>query len=389
MIAINQNIIQVLFALVRSAIRGNQLSEQERALYSSDMLSSLLTLSKRHDITHLVAEGLNKNGLLEKENTEAGNEIIKAFYRHAQLSYEYVVVCDALEAAHIPFIPLKGSVLRLWYPEPWMRTSCDIDILVHREHLEQAISYLVETLEYTEHERATHDVSLFSKSGKHIELHFDLVEEGRAGDAIGVLKKVWEDVSLKAEKECWYEMSDEYFYFYHIAHMAKHFETGGCGIRPFIDLWILDHIDGADEEKRDELLEKGGLLKFADVARRLSKGWLENIPLDEVALKMQNFILSGGVYGSSKNRVALQQTKKGGKIGYVFSRIFIPYDKLRRYYPILEKYRWLTPFMQVRRWGMLFKPSVARMAKSELSANKNIDKSSAEEMNVFLNEVGL
>ena len=77
----------------------------------------------------MVAEGLNKNGLLAKENQEVGNEIIKAIYRHAQLSYEYVAVCDALETAQIPFIPLKGSVLRKWYPEPWMRTSCDIDIL--------------------------------------------------------------------------------------------------------------------------------------------------------------------------------------------------------------------------------------------------------------------
>ncbi len=384
-----QNTIQVLFALIRSAIRGSQFSEQERALYRSDMLSDLLTLSKRHDIAHLIAEGLNANGLLSEENKDVGNEIIKAIYRHAQLRYEYVVVCDALEAAHIPFIPLKGSVLRQWYPEPWMRTSCDIDILVHREHLEQAISYLVETLDYTEHERATHDVSLFSKGGKHIELHFDLVEEGRAGDAICILKDVWENVSLKSDKSYWYEMSDEYFYFYHIAHMAKHFETGGCGIRPFIDLWILEHIDTADKSKRDDLLDKGGLLKFADVARRLSNCWLDGVSLDEVTIKMQNFILSGGVYGSSKNKVALQQTKKGGRIGYIFSRVFISYDKLKRYYPIIEKHRWLTPFMQVRRWGMLFKPSVAKMAKSELSANKSIDKSSAKDMNTFLNEVGL
>ena len=389
MIVINQNTIQMLFALVRSAIRGNQLSEQERGIYSDEMLPDLMTISKKHDISHLVAEGLNKNGLLMKEKSEVGNEIIKAIYRHAQLSYEYVLVCDALEAAQIPFIPLKGSVLRQWYPEPWMRTSCDIDILVHREHLEQAISYLVETLEYTEHERATHDVSLFSKNGKHIELHFDLVEEGRAGDAISILKNVWENVSLKEDKKFWYEMTDEYFYFYHIAHMAKHFETGGCGIRPFIDLWILDHIDGVDISRRNALLEQGGLLKFAAASRKLSKNWLDDGSLDAVSRKLQNFILSGGVYGSTQNRVALQQTKKGGKIGYILSRIFIPYDKLKRYYPILEKHRWLTPFMQIRRWGMLLNPSVAKMARNELSANKNIEKASADGMNDFLHEVGL
>ena len=29
-------------------------------------------------------------------------------------------------------------------------------------------------------------------------------------------------------------MLDELFYFYHIAHMVKHFENGGCGIRPVV-----------------------------------------------------------------------------------------------------------------------------------------------------------
>ena len=54
-------------------------------------------------------------------------------------------------------------------------------------------------------------------------------------------------------------MTDEMFYFYHIAHMAKHFEEGGCGIRPFIDLWTLDNIKDVDHDKRDELLSRGNL----------------------------------------------------------------------------------------------------------------------------------
>ncbi len=386
----NQNTIKLLFALVRSAIRGNQIKESEKELFSKDVLQELFLISKKHDVAHLIATGLDKNGLLKSANDKIGNEIIMAIYRYTQLNYEYERVCDALENAHIPFIPLKGSVLRKWYPEPWMRTSCDIDILVHREDLESAISYLVEKLEYVEHERATHDVSLFSKSGKHIELHFDLVEEGRANNAIDVLSAVWENVSLKSDKEYWFEMTDAFFYFYHIAHMAKHFEVGGCGIRPFIDLWILDNnIDGIDKTQRDELLEKGGLLQFANVARNLSKCWLDDLPLDEVALKLQNYILVGGVYGSTQNKVALQQSKKGGKFKYIFSRIFISYDKLKRYYPILEKHKWLTPFMQIRHWGRLFKPSVAKRAKNELSANINIKKTTADDMNQFLNEVGL
>ena len=38
-----------------------------------------------------------------------------------------------IKKVQIPFLPLKGSVIRQYYPEPWMRTSCDIDILVDFE----------------------------------------------------------------------------------------------------------------------------------------------------------------------------------------------------------------------------------------------------------------
>lgn len=97
----------------------------------------------------------------------------------------------------------------------------------------------------------------------------------------------------------------------------------------------------------------------------------------------------GGVYGSTDNRVALQQKKKGGRIGYVLSRIFIPYAKLKRYYPVLEKHRWLMPLMQIRRWFMLLNPDVAKMAKREMAINGNLAKTKTDEMNSFLDDIGL
>ena len=385
----DQRTIQILFALLRSAICGTKLTEEERNDYSPEMLKNLLQLSVKHDVVHLLAWGLKQNELVDKENADIEKCILKAFYRYEQLKYEYGNLCDALEKAHIPFIPLKGSVIRKHYPEEWMRTSCDIDVLVHREDLESAITYLSEKLQYVEKERATHDVSLFSPMGVHVELHFDLVEEGRANNAIGVLRSVWENVELRENSEYWYEMSDSFFYFYHMAHMAKHFQNGGCGIRPFIDLWVLDRMKGVDKAARDDLLSKGGLLKFTEVSRALSRVWLGGEKADELCFQMQEFLLHGGVYGSTDNRVALQQKKKGGRFGYILSRVFIPYDKLKRYYPVLEKHRWLMPFMQVRRWFMLLRPSVAKMAKQELAVNKSIDGSKADNMNTFLDDIGL
>ena len=385
----DQRTIQILFALLRSAIRGTKLTKSERESYSSDMLQDLLKMSAKHDVIHLLALGLKQNELISEDNAEIEKYILKAVYRYERLHYEYDILSDALEKAQIPFLPLKGSVLRQYYPELWMRTSCDIDVLVHQNDLETAIAYLSKNHNYVEKERATHDVSLFTQIGVHVELHFDLVEEGRAKSAIDVLKHVWENVSIHKGYKYWYDMTDEYFYFYHIAHMAKHFETGGCGIRPFIDLWILDHMDDVDIVTRDALLSQGSLLKFTTVARELSEVWFGDKEADELTLQMQEFILHGGVYGSTDNRVAIQQKKQGGRFGYVLSRVFVPYAKLKRYYPVLEKHPWLMPIMQIRRWFMLLNPDVARMAKKEMAVNKKIERTEANEMNGFLENIGL
>ncbi len=384
-----QRTIKILFALLRSAISGTELTDGERALYLDEQLHELMLLSRRHDVDHLVAFALRKNSLAEKSDANVEKTILKAVYRYERLNFEYKRLCTALEAAKIPFLPLKGSILRDYYPEPWMRTSGDIDVLVHGENLERTVSYLVESLKYTENGRGTHEVKLVSPLGNHFELHFDLVEEGRANNAISVLASVWENVTLREGSECWYEMNDAFFYFYHVAHMAKHFENGGCGIRPFIDMWILDRLDDAGKAERDELLSQGGLLKFADLSRKLSEVWFDDREPDTMSRQLQNFLLHGGVYGSFDNRVALQQKKKGGRLGYFMSRMFIPYSKLKRYYPVLEKYKWLMPVMQVRRWSMLLRPEIARMAKTEMSANISMEKSKAKEMNDFLFNIGL
>ena len=220
---------QLEIALIRSAICGDLLSDEQKLLYNAEILLQIAKIAKKHDVLHLLVLGLKKNELLDKNIKQFEMELFKTVYRYERLNYELKQVCKALEEAQIPFVPLKGSVIKMYYPEPWMRTSCDIDVLVHREDLENTISYLVSNHNYVEKERATHDVSLFTQTGIHVELHFDLVEEGRAKNAIDVLQAVWENATLHENSEYWYEMTDAYFYFYHIAHMAKHFENGGCG----------------------------------------------------------------------------------------------------------------------------------------------------------------
>ena len=385
----DERTIQIFFALLRSAICGTKLTAEERSNYSAEMLQNLLSLSLKHDLPHVLAHGLKQNDLIPEDRTDIDQYLLEAVYRLEQMEYEYASICTALEKAEIPFLPLKGSVIREYYPEPWMRTSCDIDILVHSRDLDNAVSYLSENHKYEEKDRSTHDFSLYSPTGIHVELHFDLVEEARANNAINVLQFVWLNAAPHSGSKYWYEMTDPFFYFYHIAHMAKHIETGGCGIRTFLDLWILDHMENIDQSARDRLLEQGGLLQFAGMCRKLSRMWFDAGEQEDILLQMQDFILCGGIFGTTENRVALQQSKMGGRLGYILSRIFIPFAKLKRYYPILEKHPWLMPLMQIRRWFMLFNPEIAQMAKREIATNSCWEKEKAADMSLFLKNIGL
>ncbi len=385
----NRNTLDLQFALLRSALHGELLLPEERELLTEDMIPALATMAKHHDLSHLLALGLKTNGLLPKDAPALGNEIMKAVFRYEQLQYDLTELCRALEEAEIDFIPLKGSVLRRHYPEPWMRTSCDIDVLVHAADLDRAVAALTDTLGYTAGGKNSHDISLHTPSQMHVELHYDLVEDGRANGASEVLEGVWDTSIVKEGMHHHREMPDEMFYFYHIAHMAKHFENGGCGIRPFIDLWILDRLESADQSKRDDLLRKGNLLQFAEVSRALSRVWMDGVDHTDLTAQMEHYILRGGVYGTTENRVTVQQQKRGGRLKYAVSRIFLSYHSIKYLYPILQKHRWLTPAMEVHRWFKLAFGGRAKRAMRELKLNNEVTRSEAESTRKFLGDIGL
>ena len=387
-----QNLIAVMFSLLRYEIgQGDALGEEERA-FCSEQMELLYKLSKKHDIAHLIGDALSKQKLLESGDEWAQKfqkERLLALYRYEQLNFALGEICQTLEAAEIPFLPLKGSVIRPYYPEPWMRTSCDIDVLVHEEDLDRAVAALTEGMNYRSGVKGSHDIPLFSPGGMHIELHYVLVEDDVANQANATLSNVWQYTCEKEGYTYHMVMSDEMFYFYHIAHMAKHFEYGGCGIRSFLDLWILEQKIVYDTEKRDELLKKGDLFTFAMASEMLSKVWFGDGMDTEVTQSMEKYILHGGVYGTMDNKVAVQQKRKGGKVKYLFSRVFLPYNSIKFHYPILEKHRWLMPFMQVRRWFKLIFLGGLKRSVNEISINATLSKEQQDSTQQLLKQLGL
>lgn len=359
-------ISKVLFALLQSAVCGQPVTEDIKAACTVQMLEDVYTLANRHDLAHLAGQALSKLSLPESDGLAKCQQAAKqAIFRYMRTDLAYGQICGALEAAQIPFIPLKGSVLRAYYPEAWMRTSCDIDILVRENRLEAAVDALKSRLQFTEERKTDHDVSLFSPSGIHLELHYETVVESDAiCDSNRVLSKVWDTANPVKPGSYHHQMSDGMFYFYHIAHMAKHFAVGGCGIRPFLDLWILRHRAEHDPAQYEQLLSEGGLTAFALAAEKLSEVWFSGIPADSMTDRFAQYVLAGGVYGTMENNMAVQQHKQGGKFCYALGKIFLPYKFLSIQYPVLQKQKWLMPCCQVARWfRLLFRGGVKRSVR--------------------------
>lgn len=378
---------QLLFPLLRSALRGEPMGEAERTMFSPELLPELYEITGRHDLAHLLSFGLELNALPPLTSPQE-NPVFQAIYRHGLLAFALDSLSTVLEAAEIPFIPLKGSVIRPLYPQPWMRIGSDVDVLVREEHLEAAISHLKNDLNYTEYCRGNHDVSLFSPEGVHIELHYTLIEDSESPCAASILGKVWDVAVPCVEGGQQHRLPDEYLYFYHVAHMTKHFDNGGCGIRPFMDMWLLDR-QVSDSSQRDALLERGGLLKFADAARRLSRVWFDGEEHDRLSQRLEHYILRGGVYGTYKNRIVIQLHRQGGRVRYALRKIFLPYDQLKFHYPILQKHKWLTPAMEVRRWCKLIFCGHIRSSLHELKFVGSISNRRAHDIEDFRRQLGL
>ena len=341
-----------LFALLRHETRGEEIAEPVKgSLGDVEVVKELYKLSKAHDLAHLIADALFKNKLLDKQSPagQAFSRVLQtAVFRYEQIRYELESACSALSEAKIPHLPLKGSVIRALYPQAWMRTSCDIDMYVDEARLDEATDVLVQKLGYRNEGRTPHDMNMYAPSGVHFELHFDLIEDEIYPKFAKPLLGLWENASPICEGGFTYRATNEDFYFYHIAHTAKHLRNGGCGVRAFIDLWYLEKSLPYDKEKVAALLEESGLTKFAEVARKLARVWFDGEEHDELSKETEAFILQGGIYGVFENTLAVQVSK--GRVAYLFSRFFPPYREMVRKYPSLKKCPVLYPFYIVRRW---------------------------------------
>lgn len=344
----------------------------------------LLNTAKRQSIIPLLWAGLRRQECPEELRRRVDELRVRDFYDYAMREHAFKTLCAAFEEAEIPYLPLKGSVIKDLYPEPWMRTSCDIDILVHEEDLDRALSAIESKTDFIVGERDFHDVSLVNRQ-VHFELHFSIKENMENIDAL--LKDVWR-YAVKCPDSFRYRLTPEFQIFHILAHMSYHLKRGGLGIRPYLDLWLLRGKTSYDEELLRGMCESCGILTFYEKSCDMLRVWMEGAPCTPELETLETVCFAGAVYSSTEYAGAAVLRESVG-LRYLMRRLFVSRAVLEELYPMLRGRPYLLPVCQVRRWLRIFQPKHQTLIRKELRDVQKIEKQDIKEFDSFLKTMGL
>ncbi len=385
---------QYLYAAIRFVIAGDPADEELLRGIDNESAERLYKLSLSQDLAHVTASALRSVGaaLSDELRTAYEKQFGLAVYRTAANSMALSELCETLEELGVDFIPLKGSVLRAYYPSPWMRTSCDIDILIKKDDIPRTVEHLENKLGYHKTSRTAHDVSLYSPSDVHLELHYALVEEGRALGAPKLLEQIFDYSTVKDGCKHHRLLTDAMFYLYQVAHTSKHLESAGSGIRQAVDQYLLDNLSSKDTQGREELLNLTGLKTLGDTLSKIGRVIFLREQHSDLSEDLEDYLMSSGVYGNVRQAVTNTYNERGAsqrKLRYVLHRLFLPYETMCRIYPVLRKVPILLPIFYIYRPIERLLKGRGAAAREELRIIGNMDDEKAKANERLLSGLGL
>lgn len=334
----------------------------ERYRTNEQNRKELFRMSAKHFIDALVGTTLKRVGVVLPKYWE--ERMVKAVRKVLLFDAERKKLCAWMDSEHIWYLPLKGIVLKEYYPSVGMRQMSDNDILFDADAWERVEKHMLsEGYEAESVGKGNHDV--YQKAPVYnFEMHRSLY--GKEHDERWV--EYYSDIKDclipdRADDRCYgYHMSDEDFYIYITSHAYKHYSGSGTGLRTLLDFYAYLNAkeDSLDFDYIRTACKKLGIDDFEQHNRILCRkvfapqqtynkdSFEQSLSADE--LEMLQYYLSSGVYGTFERMVANRmekQTKADGKknlskLSYYRHRVF-PGMELYENYPLLVKHRFLIP----------------------------------------------
>ena len=375
-----------LLYLMACALQG--VSAREEVLADAD-LKQLLIMARKHSVASMVCMALEKTAIFANADEGTKKQWIdaknKAIRKNMLLDAERKTISHELETQGIWYMPLKGSILKDWYPKPGMREMADNDILFDaskRKEVKaifQGRGYTVKGYNKSNHDE--YEKPPIYNFEMHVELYHKIYD---------TFNEKYADVEQRllpdAENPYHFHFTPEDFYVFVIAHAYKHYSSSGTGIRTLADIYIMNQKLGGSMnwEYVDSELRGLGIFSYEHESRELAQklfGTAElptKANLSEAEQQMLAYYLGASTYGTIENRILNKMRKlqpDGGAITvhtkrkYLLSRIFPGREWCEAYAPTVYKYPVLLPFFWV--WRLTVKGVKRRtIVKQELEAIK-------------------
>lgn len=352
----------------------------------------LYSLCYVHFLDALVGTALKK----------AGESLPKEWNEHISKAVRKVILFDAersklfsfMEEKGIWHLPLKGIILKEYYPSVGMRQMSDNDILFDYSFCNEVQAYMEsEGYEATHVGKGNHDV-YEKKPVYNFELHSALYGEKHQASWAEYYKTVKDRLILDAGVSYGYRFSDEDFYVYITTHAYKHYTGSGTGLRTLLDFYAYlkvkeQTLDFSYIEKECEVL---GIAEFERGNRSLCKkafsgAVLQGQSVFEQSLSAEEtemllYYLTSGVYGTTERRVenTVKKYRKDGvklsKLRYAWDRLFPGYDTYRFYAPsVKNKFLQSVVGWTRRVFIVTFKKGRRERVAKEIEAVKNVKES--------------
>ncbi len=338
---------------------------------------TIYNYARHHSLAPLVAYGFEACGCEDEKSREL---IAKAYRREVMFDNALSSVKNKLNSAGIWYMPLKGAILKEYYPKCGMRTFSDYDILCDPSRMADVRDIMVSLgFDIKKYDTVVEDVYT-KKPLLNFEMHRRLFMKKKGEPRSDYYEEVMGRLQNTHEFE--YAFTDEDFYVYMIAHDYKHFETSGSGIRSLVDTYIYLISKRLDMAYVKRECEKIGIADFEEKNRKLAVSLMEGRELDRELAAMYEYIVESGTCGNKYNGVKNDLKKNGiSKPIYVLRRFMVPvkksnwrYEDFEHEYPFFYKHKILLIFLPgyriIRSWcsGRLMRElrALVRVDKKDL-----------------------
>ncbi len=335
-------------------------------------LGGLYNYQKEQDVTNMAYVALKKLGYDDVELIEFKDDYKLNILREARFELAGQQVFDSFEKAEIPFIPLKGVLLKNLYPNPSLRTFTDIDIYVGGKFDEAERILLNDGFEKTTGDDHN-DISYVKKPSIHVELHKDLFPDDY--DFEGYFDEPFKHTELKDGYKYYHLYRTDDFFIHVLCHLYKHFTFGGCGLRQYLDIYVMTKKMQLDMDYIRSELRSFGMEGFLDTTLTLNRFFFDGEKPTNETIEIAEFVFNNSTFGNADNRLVLDYDKGHGEkrtlwgnIKYFMERWQLRYSQMKPRYKILKFFPFLLPFCWIHRLfsALIFRRDTIKASVSDV-----------------------